>query len=61
MFTYYAELMTGSDKWRVVCKNLETEDLSIVGYGLFQDYAEELAERLRASDAASEHCTSEPE
>lgn len=59
-FTYYAELITGSDRWQVVCEDLETEHRSIVGHNLLQEYAQKLAEDLQASESASEHCTSEP-
>jgi hypothetical protein len=60
-FTYHAELVDGTDYWQIVCENLETGHRSIVGKNLLQQYAKELAEKLRVSDAAYESCTAQPE
>jgi hypothetical protein len=59
-FTYYAELVDGIGKWQIVCENLETGHRSIVGKNLSQQYAKELAEKLRVADAAHENCTPLP-
>jgi len=61
-FTFFAELIDGTDKWRVVCcKELETEDHSIIGQNLSEQYAKELAEKLCVSDATSDNLTASPE
>jgi hypothetical protein len=59
-FTYYAELVDGSDRWQIVCENLETGHRSIVGQNLFQQYAKELAEKLRVADVTYENHTAQP-
>jgi hypothetical protein len=59
-FTYYAELVDGSHYWQIVCENLETGHRPIVGWNLFQQYAKELAEKLRVADAAYQNYTAQP-
>jgi hypothetical protein len=59
-YTYYAELIDGTDRWQIVCEGLVTGHRSIVGHNLSQEYAEELAQELRDSNAANENCTSDP-
>jgi hypothetical protein len=60
-FTYYAELVNGNDRWQIVCENLETGHRSIVGQNLSQQYAKELAEKFRVSDAVYKNRTAQPE
>jgi hypothetical protein len=60
-FTYYAELLNGSDQWQIVCENLETGHRSTVGQNLSEQYAKELAEKFRVSDAVYKNRTAQPE
>ena len=56
---YYAQMIIGNNNWQLVCEDLETGHISIIGQGLLERFAKDLAKKLQEAADASQLKTAE--